>query len=147
MKRFVDGVEVDFPHDVELRQGHDRLYVTTPEGTFSAVAVRQGETTLVSFKGVQYKVERRLARASKGRSADSGEFVAPMPGAIVAVLVETGQEVAKGERLFVFEAMKTQQPFSAPFDGVVGTVSVAVGSQVAEGDPLMIVVPKADTHG
>lgn len=147
MKRYVDGIETELDADgASVRRGPDRLYASTPAGTESAVAVRQGEAILVSYRGAQYRVERNLERAAKGRSADSGEFVAPMPGSIVDIQVAAGQSVAKGDRLYVFEAMKTQQPTSSPFDGVVEAVLVQVGEQVVEGQPLMIVKPVADTH-
>jgi len=137
VKRFVDGVEVELiESDSEVLQGADRLYVRTPEGTFTAVAVRSGDATLVSYKGRQYKIERAKT-GGRSAAAASGEIHAPMPGLIIDVLVAAGQPVSKGERLVVLEAMKTQQPFSAPFDGVVAEVRVAKGDQVLA-DALMV---------
>ncbi len=144
MRLYIDGQELaseDPP--AEVTRLADRLLVRTPEGAYSAVAVRQGDVVLVSYKGAQYKVERAAPRARAGGAAASGEIRAPMPGAIVDVLVEEGQEVAKGERLLVLEAMKTQQPFAAPFDGTVRRVGVAKGDQVADGALLAFVEPRA----
>lgn len=144
MKRFVDGVEFEFPDEQpEISAGPDRLYVRTPEGTFSAVAVRQGDRTLVSFKGRQYVVERKLHRSRTAGGAATGELRAPMPGQIVDVLVSEGEEVKKGTKLLVLEAMKTQQPFLAPFDGKVTKLSAQKGQQVAEAAVLAIVEPTA----
>ena len=79
--------------------------------------------------------------AAAAGAAAAGTLTAPMPGAIVAVLVEEGQAVTKGERLVVLEAMKTQQPFLAPTDGTVKSVPVSVGQQVSEGQVLVVVEP------
>ena len=135
MKRFVNGHEVELPEsDAIVRPTADRLMVTTADGTNSAVAVRQGDKVLVSYKGRQYTIEKARPRARGGAGAGSGELRAPMPGQIVDVLCAAGDKVSKGDKLVVLEAMKTQQAFIAPFDGTVKSVSVQKGQQVAEGD-------------
>jgi biotin carboxyl carrier protein len=63
---------------------------------------------------------------------------------VVDVTATVGQQVEKGDRLAVMEAMKMQQPVVAPFDGVVKDVRVAIGDKVAEGDVLLIV--EAPSH-
>jgi len=114
-----------------------RIHVRTPEGSYSAVAVRKGDKTLVSFKGRQYSVERSSALGAGGQPmAPGGELRAPMHGQIVDVLVSQGDTVEKGQRLLILEAMKTQLPFSAPFDGIVALLPAAMGHSVAEGDLL-----------
>ncbi len=68
-----------------------------------------------------------------GAGEGDGAIMSPMPGRVIAVLVEEGQAVARGERLLVLEAMKMEQALLAPFDGVVGALKVAAGEQVPEG--------------
>jgi acetyl/propionyl-CoA carboxylase alpha subunit len=136
MRRTVNGVEIELDAvdvDVDVFQTSDRLLVRGSQGTASAVAVRQGDRVLVSYLGRQFVVEERPRRARSGAVAGTGEIHAPMPGQIVDILVESGAEVVKGQKLIVLEAMKTQQAFVAPFDGVVGKVAVEKGAQVAEG--------------
>jgi biotin carboxyl carrier protein len=134
VKLFLDGQECEFsPSEAEVSPGPDRLYVRTADGTHTALAVRQGDTVLVSYRGAQYRLERRPPSRARSSAAASGELRAPMPGQIVDVLVEPGATVAKGDRILVLEAMKTQQPFVAPFDGVVTEIPVDKGDQVAEG--------------
>lgn len=140
MKRFVNGDEVELDETGEVRSLGDRLMVRTPEGTFSAVAVRDRDAVLISYKGAQYRVERKISRARGGSGTSSGELRAPMPGQIVDVRVEEGAEVKKGDVLLVLEAMKTQQPFAAPFDGRVKRLLVAKGQQVVDGALLAEVV-------
>jgi 3-methylcrotonyl-CoA carboxylase alpha subunit len=66
------------------------------------------------------------------RDAD-GAVRAPMHGKVLAILVETGDAVHRGQRIAVIEAMKMEHALTAPFDGTVGEIAAEVGSQVAEG--------------
>jgi len=143
MKRFVDGDEIELdPSAAETVDLGDRIGVRTANGLETAIALRQGGATYVSFRGRQYKVERKGARTRSGAAA-SGELRAPMPGQIVDVRAAVGDTVAKGTVLVVLEAMKTQQPFAAPFDGNVSELPVAKGQQVGDGQLLAKVEPNA----
>ena len=66
-----------------------------------------------------------------------GTVVAPMNGKIVAVLVTPGQQVKKGARLAVMEAMKMEHSLTAPIDGMVMEVIAVAGAQAVEGAPLV----------
>ncbi|RYF04121.1 MAG: biotin/lipoyl-binding protein, partial [Oxalobacteraceae bacterium] len=72
-----------------------------------------------------------------GGGEGDAAILSPMPGRVIAVLVETGQSVAKGERMLVLEAMKMEQALLAPFDGVVAELKVSEGAQVPEGTLLV----------
>ena len=76
----------------------------------------------------------------------AGGFVAPMPGLIVEVRVEAGEQVAAGRTLVVMEGMKMEHHVSAPSDGTVTEVLVAPGDQVENGSPLLVFEP-ADASG
>jgi len=142
MRFYVDGAEVELDtHAVEVVQLSDRLMVRTAEGSFSALAVRHGDSTYVSFKGRQYRIDERNPTKRIGLQASSGEIRAPMPGQIVAIRRQTGDNVAKGDTILVLEAMKTQQPFAAPFDGIVSKILVSQGEQVGDGSLLAVVEP------
>jgi len=65
------------------------------------------------------------------------ELKAPMPGLIVAIRVEPGQIVRKGDPLLVLEAMKMENILKAPGDGVVGTIKVALRDNVNKGQVLI----------
>ncbi len=139
MKRFVNGVEADLTAgEVDITTLPDRLIVRTPEGSFSAVAVRDGDRILVSFRGKTYTIEKALRTRAKG-GPTTGEMRAPMPGAIVDVLVAEGDTVDLGDKILVLEAMKTQQAFTAPFAGTVSQLKVTKGQQVGDGDLLAVV--------
>ena len=142
MKVFVNGQEVELARTkVEISRLSDRLIVKSSKGAATALAIRSGEATLISYRGQQYRVERRKPRGGVHGPAASGEIRAPMPGQIVDVLVSRDAKVQKGDKLLVLEAMKTQQAFVAPFDGRVATLNVGQGDQVADGDLLALIEP------
>ena len=89
-------------------------------------------------QGDSYSFERLDPLAHVGEAmAVEGGVRALMPGRVVALLVQPGARVRKGEPLLVLEAMKMEQTFSAPADGVCVAFNVAVGEQVVEGSELV----------
>ncbi len=77
-----------------------------------------------------------LSPSAQGASAE-GSLVAPMPGAIVSLLVTEGKDVAAGETLLVMEAMKMEHAIKAPQKGKVLAFRFQPGDQVKEGDLLV----------
>jgi 3-methylcrotonyl-CoA carboxylase alpha subunit len=61
-----------------------------------------------------------------------GRLHAPMPGKVVAVRVELGAKVKKGQPLIIVEAMKMEHTIIAPNDGEVASIHARVGDQVDE---------------
>jgi biotin carboxyl carrier protein len=75
---------------------------------------------------VEDEREKRLRAASGGTAQEGGEFTmkAPMPGMVVAVLVEENQQVEKGQVLLILESMKMQNELKAPRSGIVSRIRV-----------------------
>ncbi len=69
--------------------------------------------------------------------AGAGAVLAIMPGKIIRVLVEPGQEVEEGEPVCILEAMKMENELHAPKSGTVHAVHVAVGDDVEKGQVLV----------
>ncbi len=65
------------------------------------------------------------------------DVLAPMPGKVVRVLVEPGQQVAADQGLVVIEAMKMQNELRAPRAGRVTEVNVREGAGIESGVKLM----------
>ncbi|MEI6651376.1 MAG: acetyl-CoA carboxylase biotin carboxyl carrier protein subunit [Chlorobiaceae bacterium] len=62
---------------------------------------------------------------------------APLPGTIIALMVEPGSTVKREEPILVLEAMKMENNIFAEKAGTVKTVRVAVGDTVMQGDILI----------
>jgi propionyl-CoA carboxylase alpha chain/3-methylcrotonyl-CoA carboxylase alpha subunit len=86
-------------------------------------------------------------RSHRGDSAQAsdGAMLSPMPGRMVAVMVEAGQVVTRGQALVTLEAMKMEHVLTAPFDGTVEHLSVALGDQVSEGVVLVQLAASQDS--
>ena len=82
----------------------------------------------------------RMAQPARAGDAEQGggRLTAPMPGKVIAVLVERGQKVEAGTPLIVMEAMKMEHTIGAPSAGVVAEVLYGVGDQVSDGAQLLM---------
>lgn len=84
------------------------------------------------------------------RSAREGEHTdvatAPMPGTIITIAVEPGQEVTLGQPLVVIESMKMQSEIVAWRDGVVERIHLGVGDTFDRGAGLVGLAPEAATE-
>jgi geranyl-CoA carboxylase alpha subunit len=86
--------------------------------------------------------DRTYAAAEVGGAGSDGRIAAHSDGKIVAVHVQPGDSVKKGQTLLVLEAMKMEFQLATPVDGTVAAVNVAAGSQV-KGRQLLIEVTPA----
>jgi 3-methylcrotonyl-CoA carboxylase alpha subunit len=84
-----------------------------------------------------FEWQNLLAHAADAEHGE-GRLTAPMPGKVIAVLVEPGTTVEKGTPLIVMEAMKMEHTIGAPAAGKVAEVLYAVGDQVADGAQLLV---------
>jgi biotin carboxyl carrier protein len=75
---------------------------------------------------------RDLSAASSGPSGPA-PIIAPMPGLIVRVSVQVGDEVEAGQGLVVMEAMKMENELRATAPGTVKSVEVSAGTAVEKG--------------
>jgi biotin carboxyl carrier protein len=63
-----------------------------------------------------------------------------MPGLVIDIPVQDGQEVAKGNVLMILESMKMQNELKAPQSGKISRIKVAIGDYVERRQTLLSVV-------
>ncbi len=84
---------------------------------------------------------RRSRRAPAGEALPAEKAAlavfAPLPGAIDAVTVQPGDEVAVGQGLCIIEAMKMKNVIRAPRAGRIAEVRVSAGQHVKHNDLLV----------
>ncbi|HMM55435.1 MAG TPA: biotin/lipoyl-binding protein, partial [Candidatus Desulfobacillus sp.] len=126
-----------------------------------AVEIERGKTLIVSQQGVsgldeegQVRVafelngqprsvrvaKAGLAAARRRLPAEEGNprhVGAPMPGTVVTIAVQPGQQVAKGDPLLSIEAMKMESMLAAERDGVIAAIHVKPGEAVNAKDLLL----------
>jgi 3-methylcrotonyl-CoA carboxylase alpha subunit len=128
---------IDAALSVTARDGADlsiKLGATSMHGTVR----RDGDVFHVFTGGRHFSLSYNDPMAHAGEAeAAGGRLTAPMPGKVVAVLVNKGQEVKKGDPLVIMEAMKMEHTIGAPSDGLVEEILYQVGDQVADGAPLL----------
>lgn len=72
-----------------------------------------------------------------GASKKINDLKAPMPGMIVSVLVKEGDQIKKGDKLVILEAMKMENVLKAAGDAVVKTVKVQAKENVEKNHVLI----------
>ena len=140
--------------DASVHREADKLTVTLDGQKFEAKVSDGG---VVTIGGKQFKVElgeRELsvngapapyrlldvktgAAGGEGGGARGARVKPPMPGKIVTVAVNEGDEVKAGQVLVILEAMKMQNEIAAPSAGTVKKVHVKPGQNV-EGKDVLI---------
>jgi biotin carboxyl carrier protein len=106
---------------LEARNGQYRIHL--PDG---AVTVELGEAS-------------RDGGARPRRPDGPERLTAPMPGRVVRVMVEEGEDVDSGQGLVVIEAMKMENELKSPRQGRVREIAVREGQAVEAGALLVVV--------
>ena len=70
-------------------------------------------------------------------SAKVKDVKAPMPGLVLDISVAAGQEVIKGDKLVILEAMKMENVIKSEGEGVVKEIHVEKGATVDKGQMLI----------
>lgn len=121
----------------ELRAGE--LYsLLLDHLSFEAVVEERDDRYHVLIAGAMHEAKvtdersRRLESAfmAFGDAGSEAQIRAPMPGLIVRVTVEEGQDVSKGDTVVILESMKMENELKSPRDGKVRHVNVAAGDSV-----------------
>lgn len=132
----VDGEVID----IDMRQLLDTtMYSIITNGQSHDVRLTEMEESYnVQVSGQIFEVQvedertRRLAGLRSLSGISAGEIIikAPMPGVVIEVPVQPGQEVKAGDIVVILESMKMQNEFKAPRAGKVHTVRVTPGARV-----------------
>ncbi len=116
------------------------------DGAGRRARIHFDDDTLELHDGHRRLQVQRLAdeRAGSGEAAGDGQVRAPMPGRVVVVRVEAGQQVEAGTELLVMEAMKMELSVKAPRAGTVAALRAAAGDFVEAEAVLAMVADAAE---
>ena len=129
----VDGQQVDTQEARDLARHRPPVLAESPDGlTVHLLGGRRTLTVTPRFR-------------LPGGTHRAGSLVAPMPGAVLRVLVEVGDVVCAGQALVTLEAMKMEHQITAPHDGHVAELFVRTGQQLDTGQVLARIEAPADT--
>lgn len=115
------------------------LAVSEPhqDGTRTVFFELNGQPREVTIRDRKLKAETKAH--PKADPDKPGHVGAPIPGAITAIAVELNQEIQKGDKLMVMEAMKMQTTIYAPITGKLTEKLVNVGQSVEPKDLLVVI--------
>jgi biotin carboxyl carrier protein len=100
----------------------------------------------IVVKGKRFNVqvederERRLRLAAGDTPIQQGRYIltSPMPGLVIDIPVNEGDQVSKGDVLVILESMKMQNELTAPRDGVVTQIQAGVNDNVERQESLLV---------
>ncbi|NOR51097.1 MAG: biotin/lipoyl-binding protein [Gammaproteobacteria bacterium] len=78
-------------------------------------------------------------KRTKAEADNPSHIGATMPGMVVSIHVNSGDQIKKGDKLLVLEAMKMETTFHAERDGMVTQIVVQQGATVETGDLLLVI--------
>lgn len=89
-----------------------------------------GHHVFVDGEPIPFQVEEvtGVGAAETGAGHASAKVRPPMSGKLESLRVKTGDQVAKGQVLFVLEAMKMQNEVKSPMSGVVTAIHIQPGA-------------------
>jgi 3-methylcrotonyl-CoA carboxylase alpha subunit len=114
----------------------DCVAIESPDAVFVVRAGRQTVVRLTDFEAIDVE-----------HLDSDGVISAPMHGKVLAILVEPGATVTKGQRVAVIEAMKMEHALTAPIDGTVAEIAATAGSQIAEDARVMVIAAAVAPSG
>ena len=132
------------PYDTTVNEIEPNVCEVTVNGTVFQVEIEKQET--LKKKPV---VAPRPAATATGAAAPAAKPAAapaaagttvvksPLPGSIVKVMVQAGQEIKKGDTLLTMESMKMENVIASEVTGKVKSVLVQPGQNVMQDDKLV----------
>tara|TARA_B110001452_G_C14959330_1_gene335496 strand:+ start:178 stop:579 length:402 start_codon:yes stop_codon:yes gene_type:complete len=119
------------------------------DGTeFEVVIEGEGTSWSATVEGKTFQIEipdaapvMKKKRNTSGKKKKSGTVSANIPGKVVTVEVNVGDEVVEGQVILILEAMKMQNEIQAPVSGTVTSVNCEEGQAIEANIPLVIIEP------
>ncbi len=118
-------------YKVELVNNEDDITIT------SAPAIKAPAVAPVTAP--KPKVATASPAANKPAASGAGAVKSPLPGIIIDVKVNVGDEVKKGQTVVMLEAMKMENAIQATMDGTITEIGVNKGDSVLEGVTLVTI--------
>ncbi len=131
----------------------DNKYAITPLGVGKFIVelngtrkkvccVVKGSKSYVDIDGTLLELtipgeENGAAGGPEGAAGEKDKIYAPMPGKIVKILVEEGQEINEKQPMVIVEAMKMENQVNALAAGTVKKINFKDGDQVDTETPII----------
>lgn len=130
------------PYDTTVNEIEPNVCEVTVNGTVFQVEIEKQETVkkkpVVAPRPAATGAATTAAKpAAAPASAGTTVVKSPLPGSIVKVMVQAGQEIKKGDTLLTMESMKMENVIASEVTGKVKSVLVQPGQNVMQDDKLV----------
>ncbi len=136
-------------YEVEVKSFEGDKAQVVVDGTQYDVDVERKEEEAVKFvprpaaprpkAGTAPKVDAGAKPSASDLHEGGFKACAPLPGTIMQIYVNVGDQVKRGDKLLMYEAMKMENNFLAEVDGVVKEIKVRVGDNILQGAVLVVI--------
>jgi biotin carboxyl carrier protein len=132
------------PYEVEIKAITGPMASVVVNGEEYQVTIEDDGQLNLSEPAVPSRAVASSAIAPVQPSADSpvstngdDTIRIPMPGVVVKIKVEVGQEIRAGDTVMILESMKMENDIVAPRDGIVKKIHVKEGQDIPEHEVIM----------
>ena len=134
------------PFDLAKVGGSNLVSILIDNHSFEAEVSKNADSYEVFLKGERFKCyleDERTARlkdlvSTKIETGKEKELKSPMPGLVVSIEVQSGDQVKSGQSLVIVEAMKMENELKAKFDAKIKEVKVKPGQTVEKDETLIV---------
>ncbi len=118
----------NLPYQAEISESDflSKQYTIKVNGTTYEVHLADSLDSLIKEMGFEVGAAKQI-----------NAIKAPMPGLVLEISVEVGQEVQEGDNLLILEAMKMENSFTSPRAGIIKSIVVNKGQAVDKGQLLI----------
>ena len=125
-------------YNVEIKRFNQNIAEVEVNGSLYQVELMQEQRQ--SKTPILVRPEPAIPKSAhkfKKKISGSYEVKTPLPGNIMHVFVKDNDEIKRGDKLVMYEAMKMENTIYAEKEGIVSKIKVKPGDTILEGDVLM----------
>ncbi|MGG0790097.1 MULTISPECIES: pyruvate carboxylase [Bacillaceae] len=138
---FLYGMRLGEEIEVEIEKGKTLIVKLVSIGQPLADGTRvvyfelngQSREVIIKDENIKSSVVSKMKADPKNKE----QLGATMPGTVIRVVVEKGDQVKQGDHLIITEAMKMETTVQAPFSGTIKDIYVKDGEAISTGDLLI----------
>jgi pyruvate carboxylase len=138
---FLYGMRLGEEIEVEIEKGKTLIVKLVSIGQPLADGTRvvyfelngQSREVIIKDENIKSSVVSKVKADPKNKE----QIGATMPGTVIRVVVEKGDQVKQGDHLIITEAMKMETTVQAPFSGTIKDIYVKDGEAISTGDLLI----------
>jgi len=131
-----------------VKQNDETLLLITPNKVYTITCLNinhETKTLTLLYNGNKFNasITEPIDEILKSMGLENAltpkisDMKAPMPGLVLQILVNPGDDVNKGDKILVLEAMKMENAIKSPTDGIVNDVHVSQGMAVDKNQVLI----------